>query len=202
MTIKSPTNKTIGSIIIRTTVLLALVSIVFLSISSANDEDSARADVKSLTPHQVLQLAIGGSASAQYELGLRYEYGRGVSQDDVSAVYWYKQSATQEFVNAQYRLAILYDNGWGTAPDKQKALTLYRTAAEKGHTMAQHDLAIMYFEGSEAPRSPLQAYKWLKIAVVGGNPLMEKHLRMIATEMSEDEVKTAEYLANEWLGTN
>jgi len=153
----------------------------------------------SLPPNQLYNLASNGSASAQYELGLLYEYGRGVNQDDAIALFWYEKSAAQNFSDALYRLAILYDNGWGALPDKEKALDLYAAAAEKGHSLAQHDLAILYFQGSDAPKNLLQAYKWLNIAVKSGNPLMQKHLRMVANEMSVDEIGVARYLAEEWI---
>jgi len=45
----------------------------------------------------------------------------------------------------------------------------------------------------------VQAYKWLKIAELSGNPLMHKHLRRVAKEMSADEIKKAEYLAKHWI---
>jgi len=162
--------------------------------------DWQKADTNNLSSYKQLhKLASKGSAAAQYELGLLFEYGRGVAQDDATAAFWYEKAAAQFFTNAQYRLAILYDNGWGLKSDKVKALGLYKTAAEKGHHLAQHDLAIMYFQGSDTPRSLLEAYKWLKIATMSGNPLMQKHLSMVASEMSSDEIQIAAFLAKKWL---
>jgi len=150
-------------------------------------------------PIHLHNLAMQGSATAQYELGLLYEYGRGVDQDDFIALYWYEKSAAQSFTNALYRLAILYDNGWGLLPDKEKALSLYQKAANNGHPFAQHDLAIMYFKGTDAPKNLPQAYKWLKIAVYSGNPLMQKHLKMVEKAMSTTEIDMAESLVQEWI---
>jgi len=177
------------------------VGFVFSSIAMAGgDGNSQRSDTNnSLPPNQLYNLASNGSASAQYELGLLYEYGRGVNQDDTIALFWYEKSAAQKYTSALYRLAILYDNGWGPLVDKEKALNLYAAAAEKGHSLAQHDLAILYFQGTDAPKNLLQAYKWLNIAVKSGNPLMQKHLSLGANEMSVDEIEVAEYLAEEWI---
>ncbi len=162
-----------------------------------NTEDTKSAV---LTEHeQMLQSALNGSASAQFETGLLFEYGRGVVQDDSIAAYWYEKSAAQGNNEAQYRLAVFYDNGWGKQQDKKGALELYMSAAENGNEMAQHDLGIMYFQGAGTPKSLLQAYKWMKIAVLSGNPLMDKHLSLIAMEMSTDEIEVAEYLAIEWI---
>lgn len=148
---------------------------------------------------QIRKSALSGSAASQYELGQLYEYGRGVEQDDSAAVLWYGKSADQNYASAQYRLAVLVDNGWGHPVDKEKAFGLYESAAERGHELAQHDTAIMYFKGSGVHKDLVQAYKWLKIAELSGNPLMQKHLRRVAKEMSADEIKKAEYFAKHWI---
>lgn len=152
-------------------------------------------------PHEHVPLyraALEGSAEAQFELGLLFEYGRDVNQDDSIAADWYEMAAAQQFSNAQYRLAILFDNGWGIEADQKKAFTLYESAAQNGHELAQHDVAIMYFEGAGVNKNPLQAYKWLRIAVLSGSALMQKHLNIVALELSPHEIKVAENLANEW----
>lgn len=170
-------------------------------LAHANELDnSTGTNGEILTLHEQLHSsALNGSASAQFELGLLFEYGRGVNQDDVVAAHWYEKSAAQNNINAQYRLAVLSDNGWGKPPDKKRAVELYTLAAENGYGLAQHDLAIMYLEGTGTPKSLLQAYKWMRIAVMSGNPLMQKHLKMVAMEMSVDEIAEAEYLAMEWM---
>ena len=50
--------------------------------------------------------AAQGDAVAQYNLGLLYMHGHGVSQDDARAVEWYTNSADQGIVNAQCILAL------------------------------------------------------------------------------------------------
>jgi len=180
---------------------IAVLAIMLVSSTTRAQDSLPNLDADSAPQYKRLyNLATNGSAEAQYELGLMFEYGQGVDQDDATAVYWYEQSAAQLFVDATYRLAVLNDNGWGLPTNKGKAIDLYKTAAEKGHQLAQHDLAIMYFHGNDAPKNLLEAYKWLKIAVVSGSPLMQKHLSRVADEMSSDEIAVAEFLANEWLG--
>ena len=167
---------------------------------NADTNNSNTAEIEAISNYkQLYDSASDGSPIAQYELGLLFEYGRGVSQDDSTAAFWYEKSAAQQFIDSQYRLAILYDNGWGLPANKVKALDLYHAAAEKGHQLAQHDLAIMYFQGTDAPKNLLEAYKWLKIAVISGSPLMQKHLGRVANEMSADEIEVAEHLAQEWV---
>ena len=173
---------------------------VFVTTAVANDQSDPGKPNQSSSPEykRLYELASNGSAAAQYELGLLFEYGQGVGRNDASAVFWYEKSSAQLFVEATYRLAVLHDNGWGLAQNKKKAVALYKTAAEQGHQLAQHDLAIMYFHGKDAPKNLLQAYKWLKIAVLSGSPLMQKHLSRVANAMSADEIEAADFLAEQW----
>ncbi len=180
----------------------AIVSWCVASVVNASEPDgSPMKPAQSTDRHrQVHNHTLVNSAVSQFELGLKFEYGRGVDQDDSKAVFWYERSAAQGNSNAQYRLAVLVDNGWGHPVDKTKAFSLYRAAAERGHELAQHDLAIMYFQGATGDRDVVQAYMWLKIANLSGNQLMHKHLSMVSREMSADQIKVAESLAKSWVG--
>ncbi len=48
--------------------------------------------------------AEAGDAEAQFNLGVRYDVGRGVPEDDVEAVRWYRLAAEQGDAYAQYDL--------------------------------------------------------------------------------------------------
>lgn len=164
------------------------------STSLGNIEDAVSAEVAALH-----QSALNGSAQSQFEMGQLFEYGRDVQQNDANAAYWYEKSAAQNFAHAQYRLAILHDYGWGGEINKEKAFVLYKAAAENGIELAQHDLAIAYLQGSGVKKNLLQAYKWLKIADLNGNPLMLKHLKLVAAGMSLEEIEAANNLAALWI---
>ena len=70
-------------------------------------------------------------------LGVKYELGKGVPQDDKLAVSWYRKAAEQGEAKAQFLLGGKYFEGKGVAQDKQQALEWYRKAAENGDTKAQ-----------------------------------------------------------------
>ena len=144
-------------------------------------------------------LAKQGHAKAQYRLGIMYEYGRGLGQNDVEALKWYRKAAEQGVAVAQYRLAVLHDNGWGIARNDAEAVRWYRKAAEQGHALAQHDLAFMYAAGTGVPQDYVRAYMWLKIAVVQGNNLMVKHLNRIGKDLTVAQVGEAHDLARKWM---
>lgn len=152
-----------------------------------------QADVSAIDAAHLSE-ALAGSAKSQFEVGLIYEYGRGVTQSDSIARCWYEASASQHHPDAQYRLGVLLDNGWGVEEDDAKAFESYKLASHGGHALAQHDLAMMYFYGTGTARDLVQAYRWLKIANLSGSDLMLKHLRLVAAEMTPLEIDRAESL--------
>ena len=56
-------------------------------------------------------LAEAGDARAQFALGLLYDNGEGLAQDDQRALEWYRASAAQGYAKAQYNLALMLENG-------------------------------------------------------------------------------------------
>ena len=58
---------------------------------------------------------------------------KGVSEDDVEAVRWYRMAAEQGDANAQFNLGVMYDNGEGVSEDDVEAVRWWRLAAEQGH---------------------------------------------------------------------
>ena len=58
-------------------------------------------------------LAEQGNATAQYNLGLMYRKGDGVTQDYKTAVKWYRLSAEQGLAVAQRQLGLMYGIGNG-----------------------------------------------------------------------------------------
>jgi TPR repeat protein len=63
--------------------------------------------------HEWRPLAEQGHAKAQANLGLMYEYGRGVPQNYVRALRWYRLAAEQGDAIALMNLGVMYDQGRG-----------------------------------------------------------------------------------------
>jgi putative methionine-R-sulfoxide reductase with GAF domain len=70
---------------------------------------------------ELLQLADEGDAAAQFALGVRYEMGSGVPQDDEEAVHWFNKAAEQDDPGAQGMLGAYYWSGRGIPADLGKA---------------------------------------------------------------------------------
>jgi TPR repeat protein len=62
---------------------------------------------------EIKPLAEQGHSTAQYNLGVMYSKGRGVTQDYLEAVKWYREAAEQGDALAQFNLGLMYDIGKG-----------------------------------------------------------------------------------------
>lgn len=89
-----------------------------------------------------LKKARQGDAVAQWNLGLMYQKGAGVSFDVGKADKWYKLAAEQGYVNAEASLGDLYSvYSMGVSNNQEISVKWYRLAAEHGHAEAQSSLA-------------------------------------------------------------
>jgi ATP-dependent protease ClpP protease subunit len=79
------------------------------------------------TAYQLLSpLAEHGQAAAQFNLGVLFENGLGVAQDQAAAARWYLKAAEQGDAAAQYNVAQRYEKGNGLPLDLDKARYWYR----------------------------------------------------------------------------
>ena len=107
-------------------------------------------------------------AKAQFNLGLMYDEGQGVDQDNKQAVYWYRKAAEQGHARAQNNLGLMYGKGQGVNQDNKQAVYWYRKAAEQGLAEAQFNLGSMYEKGQGVERDNKQAVYWHRKAAEQG----------------------------------
>ncbi len=81
----------------------------------------------------LLPLARKKDPRAMYLVGVMYEAGRGVPQDDPTAAGWLEGSARAGNASAQYLLARMTIEGRGVEKSRDKGVALLRAAAEQGH---------------------------------------------------------------------
>jgi|ERR1035438_484409 TPR repeat protein len=110
-------------------------------------------------------------ATDDYNLGVAYENGQGVPQDEAQAVTWYRKAAEHGNADAENKLGTMYENGsGGLAKDETQAVSWYRKAAEQGHAYAQNNLGVMYATGRGGlPKDETQAVSWYQKAANQGN---------------------------------
>ena len=118
---------------------------------------------------QLRQAAEEGDASAQYELGAKYDWGWGVAEDHEKAVKWYRLAAEQGNVEAQRGLGFKYALGEGVWEDDQEAVKWWRKAAKQGDASAQSMLGNMYYEGRGVPDDYREAAQWYQKAAKQGD---------------------------------
>lgn len=119
-------------------------------------------------PVALRDAAAAGNAAAEFQIGVHYTEGKGVTPDLTEAARWYERAAAKGLVPAQYRLASLYEKGRGVPRDLGKARELYLKAAEAGNAKAMHNLAVIYAEGAEGQPDMTAAAKWFKAAAEHG----------------------------------
>ena len=73
------------------------------------------------TTQDVMKAAEQGLAKAQYNLGLMFNNGKGVKQDYLQCVSWYRKAAEQGHAKAQYNLGVAYTLGKGVKRDRLQA---------------------------------------------------------------------------------
>ena len=92
---------------------------------------------------EVQKAAEQGDADAQLLLGVKYEQGKGVAQDDKQAVAWYRKAAEQGNADAQLMLGVMYDKGRGVAQDDKQSYAWFSSAAANGYSDAVKGRDIM-----------------------------------------------------------
>lgn len=113
-------------------------------------------------------LAEKGDANSQYNLGLLYARGLGVTKNYAEAAKWYQKAAEQGVAAAQYNLGIMYGNGEGVPKDPSEAMKWFLKAAEQGVAPAEYSLGNLYNEGEGAFKSYAEAQKWYRSAAEKG----------------------------------
>jgi uncharacterized protein len=109
-------------------------------------------------------LAEKGEPSAQLALGLAYQNGRGVPQNDAVAVGWYRKAAEAGNSEAQNDLGVMYMNGWGVNKDKQEAVRRYHIAAKQKNAHAMFNLGAAYYNGDGVGIDDVRAFAWFLLA--------------------------------------
>ena len=141
---------------------------------------------------------------SQFYLGLMYDNGWGVPQDDAKAVRWYRRAADAEYADAQVNLGEMYEKGDGVLQDDILAYVWYYLAADKGHekaiknrdrmeshlssaqmTEAQYNLGEMYEEGKGVSQDTTEAIKWYRLAAEAGLTIAQCNLGMLYAEKDD-----------------
>ena len=84
-----------------------------------------------------------GDAEAQYNLGLMYYQGKGVAQDYLAAMKWFRMAADQGHARAQCNLGGMYYQGKGVPQNTSEALRWLHKAQVQGDEKAKQGIELI-----------------------------------------------------------
>ena len=135
-----------------------------------------------------------GDAAVQYQLGLCYYGGLGVSKDYLEAAKWWRKAADQDNASAQFKLGLCYYGGYGVARDYAAAVKWWRKAANAGNDEAQYNLGCCCYYGYGTSKDYVEADKWLKLASAQANENANQLLPTVEKQMSPEQMTGAQRL--------
>jgi TPR repeat protein len=98
----------------KVAILLVAIGVALAAIASVGAAEIAKGVGVSGSVFRAAEL---GDPKAQTAVGFMYETGRGLPQDYMLAVSWYRRAAEQGYARAQHLLGLMYDKGQGVAED-------------------------------------------------------------------------------------
>lgn len=122
---------------------------------------------------ELLPLAERGDPECQYEIGLMYRKGRGVTRDSAEAMTWYLRAAQQGHAGAANGLGAMFQSGAGVDQSYEHAREWYLRAAASGYNDAAVNLAMMYEEGVDGAPDPSMALHWYGVAAENQDPIAQ-----------------------------
>ncbi len=150
-----------------------------------------------------LPLAEADDAEAQRNIGIMYQQGLGLPQNNAEAAKWYRRAAENGHVRAQQNLGAMYEEGTGVLQDQAEAAKWYRMSAAGGNVNAKIILGVMYEEGRPGlPLNVVIAHMWYNLAAAQGSADAARFRDELALDMSAEQVAEAQRQAQDWLAKN
>jgi TPR repeat protein len=144
------------------------------------------------------QMADAGDPAAQVRLAIRYELGQDLSQNCFEALRLYRKAADQGYLVAQFHVGRMYYGGECMGQNLGEAAKWLQTAAERGYPDAQRMFGRMCFNGEGVGRDRVTACMWMILAASRGNREANNLLKLMASELTQDELGTAREKARSW----
>lgn len=140
----------------------------------------ANMDLKTINNLEIK--AKNGDSEAQFELGLAYEEGKFINENDGMAIAWFLKAAQQNNATAQYSLSNLYLE----KHQFDDAIKWLQVLSDAGYPLATAKIAEIYEKEKKYQNAILQ-FKYYKLAVKQGDDdslekLGDLYLNGIGTE--------------------
>lgn len=158
--------------------LIVVIGLSMLAGCTATQQASCEARADPTMSAHLAGLACSDSQQDQYEVGLAYETGAGVTADPEAAAKWYRKAAR-------------YDSGTTSlfAPPTAGGREKFGTALEvrigpelEGLAAAKYRLGLLYLEGRGVVQSRKKAKSWLRRAARQGHEEAAQALERLDSE--------------------
>ena len=174
----------------------AFILAIFISlsaiISAKADNTAVHPDIDYVTAMEMLQAgnyldalksfglsAKKGNQDAQYQIGLMFLEGQGVSASAEDAAYWFRKAAQNGHAASQFEIGYCFATGAGVQSDERIAAEWFWRAAEQGDPDAAFYLARMYRDGRGIQKNIEKARKYYKMAAGQGLPEAQEELSQL-----------------------
>lgn len=145
-------------------------------------------------------LAETDDAEAQRNIGIMYQQGLGLPQNNSEAAKWYRRAADNGHSRAPQNLGAMYEEGAGVLQNFGEAAKWYRVAAERGNVVAKVNLGVLHEEGVPGvPHDIVQSHMWYNLAAAEGSGDAARYRDEAAKGMTPEQVAEAQRLAQAWL---
>lgn len=143
------------------------------------------------------------SASAFKEMALGAAKGVGKAKrfaKDIQANHFSLafERAKEGDVNEQFDVAERYYEGRGIEQSFEDAAVWFERAANGGHPRAQAAYALMLTLGRGVSRDPVEAWKWIEIALRQNNDSATEIAKKICTRITTEELNEGRARAAHW----
>lgn len=106
-----------------------------------------------------------GDVEAFLQLGLMYDFGRGICQNYTEAMRWYLKAAEKGEPRAMYLVGHMHEYGEGVPVDTNEAFDWYQKSARRGHASAQFEVGKVLTRSETDTQRFQEGIKWLQLAV-------------------------------------
>ena len=157
-----------------------------VTLDTMDDQPKLKAEVLSW----LLRSASAGLVEAEYQIGLRYQQGKGVQQDLVASAAWFDRAARNDHAQAQLQLGGMYEKGQGVKRDLGAARHLYELSAKGGNHGGQIKYTEALANGTGGKQDLPEAYVYAQAAASTATKTPDHPGTKIAIKLRDDLVKT------------
>lgn len=112
----------------------------------------------------------------EYNIGLLYQQGKIVSQNDGETAKWFYRAAEHNNSDAQNDLGVLYHEGKGVPQSDAEANKWFFKSAEQDNPVAQNNLGNIFYTGKGVKQNYSESFMWYSKAAAQGYSHAELNL--------------------------